>query len=320
MTSLGVPSWLAEATNAATHLGKPELTEAEPADVLPGDLCVIQPYDRREEVGRLFLVVDAHDGWCEGMMASAETELATEVDAILDPVASGLAYDVAVHSRFAGPIWVTQVRRRIGVVTADVLDQLLALQWEDEPAGMSLRLGMPLQPEGIDPRYPALSAMSAELDALTEHYRRCRHDLARPILDPVLAQVDLLRTILTEGGWDERIDVATSSPAFRDQLLEAYPQLTKDEQRAAMPFLERATVRHSSELPTRAAPVVAEHRDPQALSEALYIGARARPVITVLTHRSCWTTRTRSSVRIFAEQGTIVIFEPVSDLDLMEVA
>ena len=153
--------------------------------MLPGDICVVVSYDPFDSArrgigatGHLFVVIDeaGDEAWFTGMLAGTETELATEVDAILEPECSGLGYEVVVHSRYRGPLWTAQVRRRVGAVEEAVRSQLDELSHRDEPGDVSLRRGLPLQPEGIDPRYPALRALSEELDDLTDHCRR-RHDL-----------------------------------------------------------------------------------------------------------------------------------------------
>ena len=69
------------------------------------------------------------------------------------------------------------MRRRVGAVEESVLGQLDELSHRDEPIGVTLKRGLPLQPEGIDPRYPALRVLSEELDSLTDHCRRRLHDL-----------------------------------------------------------------------------------------------------------------------------------------------
>ncbi|MGH3887720.1 MAG: AAA family ATPase [Pseudonocardiaceae bacterium] len=106
------------------------------------------------------------------MLAGIETELATEVDALLAASLTGLGYEIAVYTCFPGAVWITQISRRMGAVAGDVLDQLLALAWSDEPDGVVVPRGVPLQPAGIDPRYPALARMSAKLDQLTDHCHR----------------------------------------------------------------------------------------------------------------------------------------------------
>ena len=162
MTDL--PAWLSQAQRPGAS-ERPYFDD-DPTEVLPGDICIVEPFGHGASIGRLFVIVDAESGWCEGMLASSETELATEVDAILPSSVTGLGYPVAVHSRYSGPIWEQQVRRRVGALEMETLEQLEALTWNDE-ADVDLTVGMPLQPEGFDPRFAALQALSAELDALT---------------------------------------------------------------------------------------------------------------------------------------------------------
>jgi len=179
------PSWLQDALSQATRpiAAQTDLREESPTDVLPGDLCVVAPFDRGDRVGRMFLVTEIAESWCTGMMVGIETELATEVDAILPPEVSCLSYETAVHSRYHGPIWVVQIRRRVGAVEGSVLAEIERLAWSDE-ADVSLSVGQPLQPDGIDPRFPALQALSTSLDELTGHCRRRRHDLAPAVPVP----------------------------------------------------------------------------------------------------------------------------------------
>lgn len=312
------PAWLNEAISRAARPSEAAFREEAPSDVLPGDLCVVGPYELAGSIGRLFLVTDSTDGWCEGMLVSAETELATEVDPILDPNDTGVSYDVVVHSRYLGSIWTAQVRRRVGATSTDVLDQVMALAWNDEPNDVSLRVGLPLQPEGVDPRYGALIALSAELDGLTDHWRRRNHDLG-PVLDPALADLDVLQAMLCETGWETRIAAAVATPDFRDRLLAAFPSLTRDQQRAAMPFLELA----ASSAPTATSEAAGEidgHRDPAALLRAIASQARSQPAVTVLSHWRCGIG-VRSPLRIRTGGGeTTVVIYAITEVHLAEVA
>lgn len=185
------PGWLQEAVAASPSGRSWGLLEEAPAEVLPGDVCVVAPFDRADTVGRLFVVTEVTEGCCEGILAGVETELATEVDAVLTAEDSGLGYEIAVHSRFHGSIWITQVRRRVGAIEAAVLDDIAKLAWNDDVL-VSVRVGVPLQPDGIDPRYPALRALSAELDALTDHCRRHRPEETQEFPESVLGSGKLL--------------------------------------------------------------------------------------------------------------------------------
>lgn len=187
--SPGTPAWLAQAAEEHPCRPDPRYQEEDPAEVLPGDVCVVGPYNhddpasrRLGTVGHLFVVIGVagDEGWFTGMLAGTDTELATEVDAVLEPESSGLGYEIVVHSRYFGPLWTAQVRRRVGAIEESVLKQLDELSLRDEPIGVELRRGLPLQPEGIDPRYPSLHTLSEELDNLTDHCRRRRPFLRSP--------------------------------------------------------------------------------------------------------------------------------------------
>lgn len=315
----GEPAWLQEAIDATPPTRSRDFREAAPAEVLPGDVCIVAPFDRDGGVGRLFLVTEVTDGCCEGMLAGAETELATEVDAVLTAEDSGLGYEVAVHSRFHGPIWTTQIQRRVGAIEASVLDEIEKLAWNDE-AQVSVRRGQPLQPDGVDPRFPALNALSAELDVLTDHCRRRRHDLTQPVLDPVIAEIDVLRALLAERGWEAQVITALSSVGFRDRLLESMPQLSKDERRAAMPLIDRATVgpavsAHGETSPDR----LATHRNPRALVSAIAANASPAPLVRVLSHPQCGSTPRLVRLRTTSREE-LIVFVPVSAVPLHKAA
>lgn len=314
-----VPTWLTEAVTSLPGTSDGDLREESPAEVLPGDLCVVSPFDRSDALHRLFLVIDASGGWCEGMLASAETELATEVDAILPAPETGLGYPIAVHTRYLGPIWMTQIQRRVGAVASGTLAEIERLAWNDE-AQVTVHVGLPLQPEDIDPRYPALRSLSSELDALTDHCRRRRVELDQPVLDPALADVAVLRAVLAEPGWEMKVGSALSTPEFRDVLLEALPLLSPDERRAVMPLLERAAVADAAHVAAEAMPMVPAHSRPDALARAVALSAEGTTV-TVLSHRLCWRNSPSGSARVrIAAREEWIVFEPFSDVPLIEAA
>ena len=321
--------WLLQAVEEHPGLSDQRYREEEPDAVLPGDICVVGPFDpaasvdhRLGMVGHLFVVIDetGDEGWFTGMLAGTETELATEVDAILEPECSGLGYEIVVHSRYRGPLWTVQVRRRVGAVDDSVLSELDELSYRDEPVGVSLRRGLPLQPEGIDPRYPALRTLSEELDNLTDHCRRRRHDLGAPILDPAVGKASVLEVLLAETGWKERIASVRSSTAFRDHLLDSFSSLTRDQQYAAMPLLDLALL---AEAPVHGMEVLGNalqgHVDPDALTDAISGSTDTGPVIRVTSHRLCWRTGTSAAIRCITGSGRrLVIMLPSSDAALSE--
>ncbi|MGH3915594.1 MAG: hypothetical protein ACRDTC_19635 [Pseudonocardiaceae bacterium] len=331
MSDEQLPPWLSaallavatdpqDADSEGADSGGADRHEDEPAEVLPGDVCIVRPMSAYSSPGRLFVVTAVEDGWCQGMLAGIETELATEVDALLAPGMANLGYEIAVYTRFSGTIWIVQISRRVGAVATEVLDQLLALAWSDEPEGVILPRGIPLQPVGIDPRYPALARMSTELDQLTDHCHRRRSELAAPVFDPALGRPDVLRAVAAEPGSALALAGAEASAEFVDELLAAFPQLSKDEQRALQPLVERAlSARPSTSAAGPAEKIVGHHRG-RALAQVVSGAATHGPLVTVLSHRRCWHEAPQRARRLSLEyRQAFVVFTPVNDTDLSEM-
>ena len=315
--SQNIPNWLVEAREGHQQPAPPDFREKEPADILPGDICVVGPYDDRSAVGQLYLVTDVHDGWCNGMMANADVELATEFDALLSPEDAGLGYQVAIHTLYFGPIWTVQIRSRIGAIEMPVLEALEKSALGQESFEVSLRSGQPLQPEGIDPRFSGFKSLSHEFDRLTEHYRHRRDDLPPPILDPAICQENVLRKILVESGWNEKSDPATCSSEFRDELTSSYSTLDRDLQRIASRLVDKAltaSLYDHSKLADFDSNVnsltdkIDTHINSDSLAksivkeEAVYsiieaFGGPYAPIVTVLSHPDCWSDREPRPVR-----------------------
>ncbi len=226
------PDWL-QSTLRKPTLASDEFRELEPTDHMPGDIVVVVPIGGANACGRLLVVVNVDNDHFHGMLVIAEAELATSADAVLVPESTGLGYEIAVLTHYHGPLWTVQVQHRVGAIEKSALEQLERLMWNDEPDGLSLRRGQPLQPEGIDPRYPTLRSLSLEFDQLTDHYRRRCHDLELPTLDANLGKIDVLEDLISRRGWERRITLVSMTTEFRDRFLDSLPQLSPDQQRAA---------------------------------------------------------------------------------------
>lgn len=226
------PEWLERALRSP-EVASDEFRELEPTDQLPGDIVVVIPIGDPNACGRLLVVVDVDKEHLHGMLAIAATELATEADAVLAPEATGLGYEIAVLTHYHGSLWAVQVRHRVGAIEISTLEQLERLMWNDEPDDLLLHRGQPLQPEGIDPRFPILRSLSLEFDQLTDHYRRRCHDLELPTLDANIGQIEVLEDFLSRRGWNRRIKMVSMTSEFRDRFLQSYPHLSPDQQSAA---------------------------------------------------------------------------------------
>jgi hypothetical protein len=317
-----LPPWLPDAVEDAPGASRdPSFKEADPAEVMAGDICVVRPIASAGRLPRLIVVSSVGEGWCEGMLAGPETELATEVDALLNPIISGLGYEIAVYTRFSGPVWIAQVSRRVGAVEDQVLEQLQVLAWSDEPEGVTLARGIPLQPRGIDPRYPALASMSVELDGLTDHCRRRRSELGAPILDPAIGKPDVLHALAAEPFAlveAEEMDVPWE---FCQELLSSFPALGRDEQRALQPLLERALTSRPFPATWGSPGEIFGHRGGETLASVVAETANPVPLITVLTHQKCWTALSHTATRLVTQRGqTLVIFASLTGIRLREAA
>ena len=308
MTSASkAPAWLHDELSEHPSQTDPQYREEEPIEVLPGDVLVVGTFDDPGSGGHLLVAVDSEDGWFKGMLVNAQTELATDVDAILPPSLTGLGYEVTAHTRFHGPLWTVQVRRRVGAVEMSTLDQLEKLSWSDEPNGVTLRRGQPLQPEGIDPRFPPLRSLSLEFDRLTEHYRRRCHDLT-PILDPFVGEVGVLNKLLHEPGWEHKIKSASISQEFCDYFLNSYPQLSPDEQRAAQLIGEQAQKAQPSRPFFLGSDFdIPGHKDESSLAIGIGQIQETLPFIEVLTHSKCWNQTIPSCAYKAIESNKVVV-------------
>lgn len=314
------PAWLRTELREHPSRTDPQYREEEPIEVLPGDVLVVGTFDDPGSRGHLLIAVDSEDGWFKGMLANAQTELATDVDAILPPALTGLGYEVTAHTRFHGPLWTVQVRRRVGAVEMSTLDQLEKLSWNDEPNGVTLRRGQPLQPEGIDPRFPPLRSLSIEFDRLTEHYRRRCHDLT-PILDPFVGEVSVLNELLHEPGWGHKIKSTSISQEFCDYFLNSYPQLSPDEQRAAQLIGEQAQRALPSRLSTLEPDLdISGHKDKVSLAIGIAQIQEVLPFIEVLTHSKCWNQTIPScSYKAIESDKVVVSYTSLGEEPIQEV-
>lgn len=320
--SPNIPDWLVEARERHQQTASPDFREEKPADILPGDICVVSPIDDRPEIGLLFLVTDVHIDWCSGMMITADAELATEFDAILSPEEAALRYQIVIHTHYFGPIWMRpQIRSRIGAIEIPVLESLEDLARGSESPAMSLKRGQPLQPEGMDPRFPPLKLLSLEFDRLTEHFR-C-HDLV-PILDPAVGEKEVLKELLCERGWDQKIksEPIHSSSRFRDSYSKSLPQLSRDERRAAQSIGELA-LRSSPYRELASEPQLDDlgHKDSESLVDDIGRIQEEPPFVTILTHPKCWNREFPSEVSAtFGSREATVYFASMTDAPLQEAA
>lgn len=157
-----IPSWLADAVGSAPARKAPP-SSSDLADLMPGDIWTV----RSERGGgiRLVLVLDCvfetnalHVG-----LLSNEVQFLSDADILLNPDETSLSYAVMLQTRFTGEVWWRQAVARYGAISEDLLDEILDFVWEDRPAALETRRGMPV-PE--HQRHHASAFLSAEVEAL----------------------------------------------------------------------------------------------------------------------------------------------------------
>ncbi|MCQ3810003.1 MAG: hypothetical protein KTV68_05540 [Acidimicrobiia bacterium] len=316
-----LPAWLLDTLSQRRSQADAQYREEEPIEVLPGDVLVVGPFDDYSAGGSLLIAVDSENGWFKGMLANAQTELATEVDAILPPASTGLGYEITAHTRFHGPLWTVQVRRRVGAIEMSTLEQLEKLAWRDEPSGVTLRRGQPLQPEGLDPRFPVLRALSLEFDLLTDNFRRRCHDLM-PVLDPLVGELDTLNELLCESGWEDQIKAASISAEFNNRFLDTYPQLSPDQQRAVQLIAEHTQRGRSSRQSVLKEDLdIPGHKDKGALVVGIGQVQGILPFLEVLTHPECWERKIPASAYADIDSERVLIgFTSLGDKSMQKMA
>ena len=156
--------------------------------VARGDIRVIEPLPWTEGRRRLSVVRRVHAGHdsADVMLAHAWPELATDTDAMIAGADSGLPYPLVVECYVRGPVWLLQMRQRVGVLDERTLEAVGRAVVDGEPAD-GVPTGLPLAGPA-DPRWRFKEDESAELRALTR-------DCATTLLDdgqPWLVEPDRL--------------------------------------------------------------------------------------------------------------------------------
>ena len=157
--------------------------------VARGDIRVIEPLPWLDGRRRLAVVrrVHADHDSADVMLAHAWSELATDTDAVIPGTDSGLSYPLVVECYVRGPVWLLQVRQRVGDLDERMLEAIGHAVVDGDPAVEGAQTGLPLAGPA-DPRWRFKEDESAELRALTR-------DCATALLDdgqPWLVEPDRL--------------------------------------------------------------------------------------------------------------------------------
>ena len=122
--------------------------------VARGDIRVIEPLPRMEGRRRLAVVrrIDAEHNSAEMMLTHTWPELATDTDAVIASRDSGLPHPLVVECYVRGPVWLLQVRERVGFLPESALQAIGAAVVDGQPAVEGTQTGVPLAGPS-DPRW-----------------------------------------------------------------------------------------------------------------------------------------------------------------------
>lgn len=185
---MSTTSWLSDILSKRPRVDYP-WSESDPDDVMPGDIVIVGDMDLSTP-NRMVVVLDSDtDRRCFlGALATNELSLATADALILEPEETDLPYKIAVLGGVTGYLWFVQVDKRLGVITEEVLDAVVASYVGTENELQKSRRGVPLQYPSWDLRWPALEQESQVLHELAQDCteKRRNDNIKLPYLDPQL--------------------------------------------------------------------------------------------------------------------------------------
>lgn len=195
---MALPEWL---TNAKSGLGPAIYVwrEENELDVMAGDLVLVGDMDALDDSRRVVAVldVDTNRRFFLAVLVTNDVSLSGADDLILDPKLTGLPYQVAVLARLAGYLWMVQVDERLGALTDEALDAVMAGHVGAEDAFQNACRGVPLQDRSRDLRWSDLEAEAELIHELSDDCTRKRYNekIHLPLVDPELWPA-------SDGGWD----------------------------------------------------------------------------------------------------------------------
>lgn len=255
-----LPEWLAEAKSGLGPADYGWREQNALVDVMAGDLVLVGDMDASDGSRRVVAILDVDPGrrFFLAVLVTNDMSLAGADDLILDPKLTGLPYQVAVLARLAGYLWLVQVDERLGALTDEALDAVMAGYAGAENAFQNACRGVPLQDRSRDLRWSDLEAEAEFIHELSDDCTSKRHNekIHLPLVDPELwpesnsewdpACAETLHTLEEETRAGRVHGFAPSSvelmlPTTDLRLLRAYPALlAPDLDPAPLPFTDQA--------------------------------------------------------------------------------
>lgn len=197
---MSMTSWLSDILSKRPWVEYP-WSQPNPDDVMPGDIVIVGDMDLSKP-NRMVVALDSDsDRRCFlGALVTNELSLATADALILEPRETDLPYKIAVLGGLTGYLWFVQVDKRLGVITEEVLDAVVATYTGAENKFQKSRRGVPLQYPSWDLRWPALEQESQVLHELARNCteKRRNDNIALPYIDPQLLVDTSKREFLLE--------------------------------------------------------------------------------------------------------------------------
>ena len=137
--------------------------------VARGDIRLVEPLPWMEGRKRLAVVrrVDAQRNAAEMMLAHPWPELATDTDAVIASDDLGLPHPLVVECYVRSPVWLLQLRERVGVLTESVLQAIGDVVVDRDRTVEGVYAGLPLAGP-TDPRWHFKEDEVAEWGTLTD--------------------------------------------------------------------------------------------------------------------------------------------------------
>lgn len=150
---------------------------AMPQPVARGDIYLVEPLPWLEGRRRLAVIrsVDADRDVAEMMLAHPWPELATDTDAVIATADSGLPHPLVVECYVRGPVWLLQLRERVGVLAESLMDAMGGAVVDCDRTVEGAFAGAPLA-GSTDPRW------HFKEDEVLE-WRTLTHDCVTALLD-----------------------------------------------------------------------------------------------------------------------------------------
>ena len=184
-----MPDWLTGALEDHPPAEYPWREETPaPDDVEYGDILVVTSMDGREPSDRMVIVFDLEPERkrFQGLLVTNEPPMADNTDPVLNPKDTGLPYRITVMTHASGWLWYVQIKHRVGYLTDEALDGVIAGYCDGEGEFHRKHRGLALLREPWDMRWPTLLAEAAHIRALAEDCTSKREieSIRAPFVDP----------------------------------------------------------------------------------------------------------------------------------------